>query len=205
MTAAPLPDEPLPVELMNTVWADHGVVHDKLGEPGPALAWLRTVAARFDRAPASVDAWLAESAPAAVTDGARELRRLRDALRRLAAITTRDSRSAAASAIGDRDGALAVLNHACTHAPTWSQLHWPAPGEPYRRVVSSGSAAQAIVSMFAELAVELFAGDDRERLRACLAPGCVRYFVTGPPRREWCSPGCGNRARVARHYRRRRQ
>ncbi|HEY3005705.1 MAG TPA: CGNR zinc finger domain-containing protein [Kribbellaceae bacterium] len=36
--------------------------------------------------------------------------------------------------------------------------------------------------------------------RACYAPGRVLYFVTGHPRREWCSTACGNRARAARHY-----
>ncbi|MEV8411642.1 CGNR zinc finger domain-containing protein, partial [Streptomyces niveus] len=30
------------------------------------------------------------------------------------------------------------------------------------------------------------------------------FFVRSHPRREWCSADCGNRARVARHYRRRR-
>ncbi|MFE9171012.1 CGNR zinc finger domain-containing protein [Streptomyces kebangsaanensis] len=45
----------------------------------------------------------------------------------------------------------------------------------------------------------------REQLRACTAPRCVRYFVKSHGRREWCKPSCGNRARAARHYRRRRQ
>jgi predicted RNA-binding Zn ribbon-like protein len=31
------------------------------------------------------------------------------------------------------------------------------------------------------------------------------YFVKRHPRREWCSAGCGNRARVARHYHRHRK
>ncbi|MFD2356647.1 CGNR zinc finger domain-containing protein [Nonomuraea ferruginea] len=26
------------------------------------------------------------------------------------------------------------------------------------------------------------------------------YFLRDTPRREWCSAGCGNRARAARHY-----
>ena len=38
--------------------------------------------------------------------------------------------------------------------------------------------------------------------RAVLA--CVQYFVKDHPRREWCSAACGNRARVARHYTKRR-
>ncbi|MGW3040938.1 CGNR zinc finger domain-containing protein [Kitasatospora sp. NPDC001159] len=41
-------------------------------------------------------------------------------------------------------------------------------------------------------------------LRACHGPGCVQFFVKDHPRREWCGPGCGNRARAARHYHRQR-
>ncbi|WP_317183827.1 CGNR zinc finger domain-containing protein [Intrasporangium sp.] len=41
-------------------------------------------------------------------------------------------------------------------------------------------------------------------MRACYGPGCVLYFVREHTRREWCSAGCGNRARVARHYHRTR-
>ena len=62
--------------------------------------------------------------------------------------------------------------------------------------------ALAAVAAIAEEAVALFAGPDRLLLRACRAPGCVLYFVRNHPRREWCSDGCGNRARVARHYHR---
>ncbi|MFH9354859.1 CGNR zinc finger domain-containing protein [Kitasatospora sp. NPDC017646] len=35
-------------------------------------------------------------------------------------------------------------------------------------------------------------------LRACPGPGCVRFFVKDHPRRGWCGPGCGNRARAGR-------
>lgn len=40
---------------------------------------------------------------------------------------------------------------------------------------------------------------DGTRLAACHAPSCGMFFVPGPRRQTWCSPGCGNRARVARH------
>ncbi|MFI1485060.1 CGNR zinc finger domain-containing protein [Streptomyces sp. NPDC020747] len=46
------------------------------------------------------------------------------------------------------------------------------------------------------------ASPDRQRLRACHAPRCVRYFLKDHPRQEWCKPSCGNRARVARHHER---
>jgi predicted RNA-binding Zn ribbon-like protein len=41
-------------------------------------------------------------------------------------------------------------------------------------------------------------------LGACHGPNCVLYFARVPARRQWCSTGCGNRARVARHHRRRK-
>lgn len=41
------------------------------------------------------------------------------------------------------------------------------------------------------------------RLRRCANPACRMIFVAVNPRRSWCVPGvCGNRVRVARHYRR---
>jgi predicted RNA-binding Zn ribbon-like protein len=41
------------------------------------------------------------------------------------------------------------------------------------------------------------------RLRRCANPACLMIFVAVNPRRSWCAPGvCGNRVRVARHYRR---
>jgi predicted RNA-binding Zn ribbon-like protein len=40
-------------------------------------------------------------------------------------------------------------------------------------------------------------------LRRCANPVCSMIFVAVNPRRSWCVPGvCGNRVRVARHYRR---
>lgn len=36
-------------------------------------------------------------------------------------------------------------------------------------------------------------------LAVCRAPSCGMFFVRMNPRQRWCSPACGNRARVARH------
>lgn len=75
-------------------------------------------------------------------------------------------------------------------------------GGPRRVARTAHAPALAAVAAIAEEAVALFAGPDRLLLRACRAPGCVLYFVRNHPRRAWCSDGCGNRARVARHYQR---
>jgi predicted RNA-binding Zn ribbon-like protein len=181
-TDAPLLGEPLPVELMNTVWADRDGVHDALTGRAATRAWLAEVGLPCD----DLDG------PAAA-----RLRELRDALRRLAADVTADPRPS--TAVTSHDEAVTVVNRACARAPIWTELAWPAGATPTSTTRSTGPLA---VATLGEQAVTLFAGGAATRLRACLAPGCVLYFVREHPRREWCSAGCGNRARVARHYRR---
>jgi len=39
----------------------------------------------------------------------------------------------------------------------------------------------------------------RDQLRRCARPQCSMIFLTVGARRIWCSDGCGNRVRVARH------
>lgn len=77
-----------------------------------------------------------------------------------------------------------------------------AVARPDDTAVSPTAAALAKV---ATDAVHLLAGPDAPQLRACHAPGCVLYFIKTHPRREWCSDGCGNRVRAARHYQRTRK
>lgn len=200
-TSAPLLGEPLPVELMNTIWADREGVHDALSEPADTAAWLRAIAPRIDLSTADLDSLTADSN---LDHLAKRLVALRDALRRLAAEATGDPRPAAASATRELDAAVAAVNQAAGAVPRWSALAW-APGEPPTRLTRThGQASAAAVSAIAEEAISLFGQDERLLLRACLAPGCVLYFLKDHPRREWCSPACGNRARGARHYQRHR-
>jgi predicted RNA-binding Zn ribbon-like protein len=201
-TSAPLLGEPLPVELMNTIWADRDGVHDALGEATGTEAWLRAVAPRIDLL---VDGSL-DALTAADIDGlAERLCGLRNALRRLAAEATGDPRPAAVSPVTELDTAVEEVNKVAAAVPQWSALAWN-PGETPSRVTCTGGgeAAAAAVSAIAEQAIDLFAHSDRLRLRACLAPGCLRYFIKDHPRREWCATPCGNRARAARHYQRHR-
>ncbi|MGH6654338.1 MAG: CGNR zinc finger domain-containing protein [Actinocrinis sp.] len=201
-TRAPLLGEPLPIELMNTVWADRQGVHDALDRPADTAAWLRAIAPRIDLTAADADALTADSVSGHLAE---KLVVLRNALRRLAAEATGDPRPAAASATRELDAAVAAINQAAGAVPRWSALSW-APGEtPTRHTRSHGQAGAAAVSAIAEEAIGLFGRDERLLLRACLAPGCVLYFLKDHPRREWCSSTCGNRARGARHYQRHRQ
>ncbi|MFI2207973.1 CGNR zinc finger domain-containing protein [Streptomyces sp. NPDC020192] len=201
-TNAPLLGEPLPVELMNTIWADRDGVHDALCDPDGTRTWLHAVAGRMDlMAPGDLDALTTSDLDRL---GGR-LIGLRDALRRLAAEATEDPRPAAVSDTRELDEAVAVLNEAAGETPHWSVLSWTPGQEPSRHARSSGQAASAAVSAIAEESITLFSQAARHQLRACLAPGCVLYFLKNHPRREWCSAGCGNRARSARHYQRHRQ
>jgi predicted RNA-binding Zn ribbon-like protein len=188
--------EPLPVALMNTIRADRDGVHDTL-DTG-AVDWLRTAA----------DVLLADVARDGaehdldVADGVAGLRRLRDALRRLAAELTDDPRPEAASAIPDRDAALRVLNETCARATATPALVWAEGAAPQAVAHTAHPLIVLALARLAAEAVDLLARPSA--LGACEAPGCVLYFVRDRPRRQWCSAACGNRARVARHYRRHR-
>ena len=201
-TSAPLLGEPLPVELMNTIWADRDGVHDALREPAETAAWLRAIAPRLDL-PVAPD--LSALTPRDLDQLAQRLRTLRNALRRLAAEATDDPRPTAASATKELDDALAAVNEAAGAVPRWSALTWT-PGErPARLTRANGPATAAALSAIAEEAIAMFGREEPIELRTCQAPGCVLYFLKDHPRREWCSPTCGNRARAARHYQRHRR
>ncbi|WIM99043.1 ABATE domain-containing protein [Actinoplanes oblitus] len=183
-----LPSEPRPVRLMNTVWADRGGVHDALGTPADLGRWL----AAADLLPAD---------PVVTAAGLRAAISLRDALRRLAALRTADSRSTARSAMPDLEVAVWVVNEAAAAVrPDALDL----VGDRLRRRPAAPAADPA--AALATVAVEAIAllTEPDGVLNACTAPGCVLYFVKDHPRREWCSAACGNRARAARHYQRHR-
>jgi predicted RNA-binding Zn ribbon-like protein len=174
------PDEPRPVLLMNTIWANRSQVNDDLTTVGGLRDFLGVPVDQGD-----LEAF----------------RALRQALRDLAGVLTEDTRAIARDR--DLDRAVAEVNRAARSAPQWPRLT-VRDGELLRDNESEGSPARQALASIAAEAVELFTGPDRVSLRACHAPGCVLYFVKDHPRREWCSPSCGNRVRAARHYRRNR-
>ena len=197
--------EPLPVELMNTINVGAGGADDVLGDLAGVAAWLNTIS---DRLSPPTRALVIGDGPSpgeldesAVGPIAEPLRGLRDALRRLAAEVTRDPRTPAATPVTHQD-AVDTVNRQCALAPAWPEMTWPVDGDPALRVRSTGRPVDHILSLIAEQATELFTGEQRRQLAACLAPGCDRYFLKVHPRKQWCSALCGNRARVARHYQR---
>ena len=182
------------VALMNTIWADRDGLHDTLD--AGAADWLQTAASELLADVTGAGAW----PPVDVEVGVVRLRRLRDALRRLAAEVAGDHRPDAASAITDRAVAVAVLNETCALAAAWPALVWPDAAPPRAVARSAHPPVLLALARLAAEAVELLTRPSA--LGACEAPGCVRYFLRDNPRRGWCSGACGNRARVARHYRR---
>ena len=203
-TEAPILGEPLSVELMNTVWADRTGAHDALAEPNEVRAWLRAVGTRLDEVAPGIAARLDVESPRRLDETASALRELRDALRRLAAEQTDDPRSHAVSATADRTSALEVLNASAGSSPLWPELLWPPTGEAQSISRFAEPAGLACVSLLATQFIRLLSEEADLKLRACLAPGCVLYFTKDHTRREWCSAGCGNRARAARHYKKTR-
>lgn len=188
----PSPGEPLSVLFMNTLWADRQGVHDVLDHCGDLAGWLGQAAPRLP----------VGAQPRRVqTEDAAAFRELRDALRRLAAERTDDPRPRAVnrSAPAVVAEAAQALNNALALAPAVARLSWP-KGELTLAAPAGASPTAAALSAIAADGAAQLSREHAGRLRACLAPGCVLYFVQDHPRREWCSTACGNRTRAARHY-----
>ena len=185
-------DARLALDLALTVRHDgHGGVADDLADAAGLTNWVR---ARPDTVP---------DAPGFVADQASltAVRDLRAAVRALFAHAVRPAEPSRADAarLLPVPEAVARLNAAAARTPTVPVLHWPEDAEPaLHRKAADG--AQDLTATLAQAAIAFLAGPDRQRLRACQAPRCVRYFLKEHPRQEWCKPSCGNRARVARHH-----
>ena len=147
--------------------------------------------------PAELAEWLHRHGMSGAVDNEilAAFRSLRDALRNLLHSVTVDDAPPPSDVI--------VVNQSSTQATYWPQLVIGEAGYSIRDESDRGGWSAAIAAI-AQDAITILGGPLCANVRACHAPGCVLYFVKDHPRREWCSAGCGNRARAARHYRRRR-
>jgi predicted RNA-binding Zn ribbon-like protein len=180
-------DEPLAVELHNTLYVVRGTLIDGLETTEGLSAWLAAIG---DRLPA----------PARDADAARrpEFIALRDAVRDLLHSALEGKRPPAA--------ALEAVNAAAARAPVSPVAAMDSDGRPQARECHhTADATDVALATFAADAIELVTGPARDELRACGAPGCRLVFLKDHPRRTWCSSACGNRARQARHYERARR
>ncbi|MER5750169.1 CGNR zinc finger domain-containing protein [Streptomyces sp. NPDC002088] len=195
MQDSPSTDTTLALDLALTIRHDgNGGVADDLSDPAGLTAWVR---AHPDAVPDAAGFVADGPALAAVRD-------LRAAVRALLARAVRPGEPSPADAarLMPVPEALERLNTAAARMPTVPVLHWPADTEPF---VHRRPDRGELTAVLAQAAIAFLAGPDRQRLRACHAPRCVRYFLKEHPRQEWCKPSCGNRARVARHHERHRQ
>ena len=101
--------------------------------------------------------------------------------------------------------ALAVINRHLAHHCTQEVLRTTGDGVGFE-LAPSGEAL-SVSALLASLAHEgawLLASPQAEQLRHCGNPDCILIFVdtSRSHRRRWCSMDtCGNRAKVAKHYR----
>ncbi|MFI9822167.1 CGNR zinc finger domain-containing protein [Streptomyces sp. NPDC052013] len=189
-------DARLALDLALTVRHDgDGGVADDLVEPSGLAGWVR---AHADDLPHAAGCSVDAETLAAVLE-------LRAAVRALFARAVRPGEPSPADArrLIPASEAVRRLNEAAARVPTVPVLHWPEDTAPvlHRRATTTGGDLTADL---AQAAITFLASPERERLRACHAPRCVRYFLKAHPRQEWCKPACGNRARVARHHERHR-
>ncbi|GAA1588361.1 CGNR zinc finger domain-containing protein [Kribbella hippodromi] len=187
----------LALALATTIKHDgHGGVADLLSTPEQASAWFRT----YD--PLVRDVLGAE--PVEPDFFQADLLRVRRAVRALFARAVPGAPSKAdAHRLMDADDALRMLNRAAGRLGT-THLDWPADGTPVLRWSGRTDDPTALlIGAIARSTIDFLTSPDRERLRACPAARCVKYFVQDDPRQTWCSPSCGNRERVNRHYRKR--
>ena len=180
--------EPLAIEFVNTLFTDGGRPLDALTTPAALTRWLEANAERIDP-------------PLPRRMGAGDLERARALRAMIRALL-------AAAVDGEAPPAAAVrqLNEVAALAPFTAHLHWPAGGPPKAHLSPSGAGRlDALLALLAQSTIDVLGGTGRGRLRRCEAPGCINYYLKDHPRRAWCSPKCGNRVRVARHYQRRRR
>ncbi|MEV6970098.1 CGNR zinc finger domain-containing protein [Hamadaea sp. NPDC051192] len=96
------------------------------------------------------------------------------------------------------DDAVALINRYAALAPVTPALSWPPTSTMH--TVAGVPPDDAVLATLARATIDFLTSPDAADLRACTAPRCVRYFVKGHGRQEFCKPSCSNRARAARHY-----
>lgn len=175
--------EPLAIDLANTVMTvPRGKTVDLLAGPDDLQSWTSTEGGRlgnyaFD--PADLGAF----------------RELRDAVRKLL--------DAAVEGTGPPSPALRHLNRVSAAAPVAPQLILGDDGKcEVAEWSEAGDGLASALGQIARSAIALLSGSEGEQLKICGAPSCGMFFLGA---RRWCCSACGNRARAARHYRRRRE
>lgn len=102
--------------------------------------------------------------------------------------------------------AVALINEVLRERAGYEELVRVRGGYERRFNLRIDGPSQLLVPV-AESAAELLSEGDPALVRKCENPSCILYFYdsTKNHARRWCSmSGCGNRAKAAAHYRRKR-
>ncbi|MCX5206587.1 CGNR zinc finger domain-containing protein [Streptomyces sp. NBC_00237] len=196
----------LALELASTIRHDgNGGVADDLSDSGEegAARWLRA-----QRAALLAHGLTAADLAAAEDSGTvrEDLVPLREAVRALFAhaVSPAPPSPADANRLLPVPEALERLNSTAARQPVAPHLACSdGEFEQTLKPLTEHGPHVRLTAAVARAAIAFLAGPERELLRACTAPRCVRYYVQQHGRQGYCKPSCGNRARVARHYQRR--
>jgi predicted RNA-binding Zn ribbon-like protein len=183
---APGENRSVALALVNTEIQARGERLDLLADGAALAEWLRS------------HGLPTEPAVAIEPSDLEPVRELRGAIR-LMFLACADGRPAAESV-------LSAINSASALASRVTRLSWKGDS-PHSETVwprDAGVLEIALASL-AEDAIATALGPSGQQLRACEAHGCIRLFIRDHGRRRWCSRACGDRVRVARHYRKVRQ
>ena len=173
--------EPLAVDLANTLMVVRpGQTIDLLETSEQLARWLDAERPRLD-----------DGAITARDLGA--VRSLRDAIHRLFTAAVEGAALPARDVAALNTASAAVSHHLVLEAGPRTEA------AAVERAARGRPLALAL-GRIARSAIELLGRPERTRLRACHAPSCGMFFLAARRGQVWCSPHCGNRARVARHY-----
>jgi predicted RNA-binding Zn ribbon-like protein len=108
------------------------------------------------------------------------------------------------TATADRDepdpAVVGQVNAVAGLAPGVLVLEWSDGWQQRWAAADPGTLGHAL-ALIARDAIEVVCGPNGGLLHRCEAHGCERLFFRTHGRRRWCSNACGDRVRVARHYR----
>jgi len=163
----------LSLDLPATVRRRSSTPHDVLAAPAEAARWLH-------------EAGLTDRQLRLRSAQVQQLLELREAIWAAADARAQQRRPASA--------ALRVINRAAAYPLPVPRLD----PQTLARVLLARDAFHSALSAIARDAIELLAGAEARRIKACAQPDCRMLFFDGSPaeRRRWCSMDrCGSRAK----------
>ena len=185
------------LDFINTQMIQHGHPVDLLEDFTSLMAWM--VQARI------LDAGDAKEA-LRKWGGQREGRRTFERARELR-VTLRDMAGRLVAGRAVPPSALDAINGLLRHRLGYAQLTRTRDGFERRFHVETGEAIH-LLAPIAESASDLLAHCERALIKRCKNKACILYFydTTKNHARHWCSMSiCGNKIKVAEHYRRKRR